>query len=131
MQERDVIEECADGRPRRRREYSLAYKRKLVGMAMEPGASVSQIAQRHGLNTNLLFTWRRQKEYAPTMQPMMAPKLLPVAIAAPEPARRPGEEYAKGASYIEVEIGAARLWLHGAVDMETLSGVVRLLRGAR
>ena len=131
MQERDVIEECADGRPRRRREYSLAYKRKLVAMAMEPGASVSRIAQRHGLNTNLLFTWRRRKEYAPILQPMMAPKLLPVTIAVPEPARRPGGEDSKGASYIEVEIGTARLWLHGAVDMDTLTGVVRLLRGAR
>ena len=31
-----------------------------VGETLEPGASVSAVARRHGLNTNLLFTWRRE-----------------------------------------------------------------------
>ena len=44
LQERDVIEECADGRPRRRREYSLAYKRKLVAMVNRPGFAGGSIS---------------------------------------------------------------------------------------
>jgi len=45
---------------RRRRHYSTAEKRRLVAEASQPGTSVSQVARRHDINTNLLFTWRRQ-----------------------------------------------------------------------
>ena len=45
---------------RRRRVRSEDEKRRIVGETFEPGASVSAVAQRHGLNTNLLFTWRRE-----------------------------------------------------------------------
>jgi transposase len=45
---------------RRRRSYTVAQKRELVAATMQPGVSVSAVAQRHGINANLLFTWRRQ-----------------------------------------------------------------------
>ena len=45
---------------RRRRVRSEDEKRRIVGETFEPGASVSAVARRHGLNTNLLFTWRRE-----------------------------------------------------------------------
>jgi transposase-like protein len=35
-------------------------KRRIVSETFEPGASVSAVARRHGLNANLLFTWRRE-----------------------------------------------------------------------
>ena len=34
-------------------------KRRIVAETYERGASVSAVARRHGLNANLLFTWRR------------------------------------------------------------------------
>ena len=33
----------------------------MVAESFTPGASVSKVAQRYGLNANLLFTWRRQE----------------------------------------------------------------------
>ena len=44
----------------RRRVWSLEEKQRIVGESLEPGASVSLVARRHDINTNMLFTWRRQ-----------------------------------------------------------------------
>ena len=34
----------------------------MVAESFAPGASVSKVAQRYGVNANLLFTWRRRRE---------------------------------------------------------------------
>jgi transposase len=54
---------ASDGRAairRRRRVWPLEEKRRIVAESVAPGASVSLVARRHDLNTNMLFTWRRQ-----------------------------------------------------------------------
>jgi transposase len=43
----------------RRRRWSAAEKMRMVDESQEPGASVSLVARRHGVNPNQLFTWRR------------------------------------------------------------------------
>lgn len=46
---------------RRRRVRSEDGKQQIVAETFEPGASgLSAVARRHGLNANLLFTWRRE-----------------------------------------------------------------------
>ena len=47
------------GGRRTRRTYSDEEKRRMVAEACQPGASVADIARRHGVNANLLFNWRR------------------------------------------------------------------------
>jgi transposase len=44
---------------RSRRSWSDDEKQRIVAEALLPGASVAEIARRHGMNANLLFTWRR------------------------------------------------------------------------
>jgi transposase len=44
---------------RQRRSWSDAEKQLLIAEALLPGASVADIARRHGVNANLLFNWRR------------------------------------------------------------------------
>jgi transposase len=44
---------------RRRRRRSAAKRLRMVGESLEPGASVSLVARRHGVNPNQSFTWRR------------------------------------------------------------------------
>ena len=46
---------------RQRRFRSAEEKRRIIAESFRPGASVSKVAQRYGLNANLLFTWRRQE----------------------------------------------------------------------
>jgi len=44
---------------RRRRVRSAEEKRRIVAETYEADASVSEVARRHDVNANLLFTWRR------------------------------------------------------------------------
>ncbi|WP_143757488.1 transposase, partial [Burkholderia singularis] len=61
------------GRPN----HSAEFRRRLAMAACEPGVSVAKLAREHGLNANLVFTWRRQ--YRAEQQAAVVP-LLPVAI---------------------------------------------------
>src|SRR5687767_8369023 len=46
----------------RRRFRSLEEKIKIVAESRLVGASVAEVARRHGVNANQVFTWRRQHE---------------------------------------------------------------------
>ncbi|WP_087087112.1 transposase [Caballeronia catudaia] len=46
--------------PGKRPNFAREFKRQLVEQTLEPGASVSLVARRNDINTNLLFRWRRQ-----------------------------------------------------------------------
>jgi transposase len=77
-----------DFRPgaRRRRSWTRDEKRRIVEESLQDGASVAEVARRHELNANLLFTWRRKMGVEPSVQNDPMP-ILPVTIArglAPE-----------------------------------------------
>jgi transposase len=44
---------------RSRRSWSREEKRRIVDETFRPGASVAEVARRHGLNDNLIFNWRK------------------------------------------------------------------------
>ena len=74
-----------------RKVWPEALKREIVAAASVPGASVSVIAQRYNVNTNLVFTWRRQfgraaettnAGFLPVMvQPEAPPNVAPSQVA--------------------------------------------------
>lgn len=43
-----------------RRRWSSEEKLRIVRETLEPGAAVSAVARRHGIASNLLYTWRRR-----------------------------------------------------------------------
>ena len=43
----------------RRRRWRLSEKQEIVAETLEPGASVSAVAQRLGMHPSQLFTWRK------------------------------------------------------------------------
>ena len=47
------------GGRRSRRSWSDEEKRRIVAEAVLPGASVADLARRHGVNANLVFNWRK------------------------------------------------------------------------
>ena len=62
-----------------RRRYSVEFKRALVEESFLPGASTAKIALQHGLNGNLLHTWRwhyRNGALGPITRE--SPSLIPV-----------------------------------------------------
>ena len=101
---------------------------------MRPGASVSAIALKGGVNANLLFKWRRDHVRAHGSRPQAA-TLLPVCVL-PEDDRTmqvrsvPAAAAHRGSrpGVIELEIAGAQLRLHGGVDEAMLIGVLRALR---
>lgn len=47
-------------RGERRRIWTTEQKCQIVAESLEPGLTPSEVAQRHGIGTGLLYTWRRQ-----------------------------------------------------------------------
>jgi len=89
--------------------------RELVERSLQPGASVTALAQAHGVNANLLFNWRRLhlRALAAKPAPPLHPARLPVTVV-PEspPAATPPPPVASLAraphGTIEIEISGAR-----------------------
>jgi len=44
--------------PKRQRR-SIAEKRRIVELAMQPGASIARVAREHGVNANMVHYWRK------------------------------------------------------------------------
>jgi transposase len=65
---------------RKRRSWTRDEKRRVVDESREEGASIAEVARRHDVNANLLFTWRRQFDIEPAAPKNLAP-ILPVTIA--------------------------------------------------
>ena len=48
-----------DWRKKPRRSFTADQRLAMVLECAQPGVSVAQVAQRNGINANLLFTWRK------------------------------------------------------------------------
>jgi transposase len=68
---------------RKRRSWTRDEKRRIVEESLEEGVSIAEVARRHEVNANLLFTWRRKMGVERSEQNGAMP-LLPVTIA-PDP----------------------------------------------
>ncbi len=116
-----------------KRRHSAAFKRKLLELIEQPGASVSAVALEHGVNANLVFKWRRAKlerQRSPRVTPQ--PLLLPVTVNAQESlltasAPKPDTPAPKE-GVIEVEIGGARVVLRGSINPASVRSVLLALR---
>ena len=56
-----------------RRRWSVEAKRRVVAETLVPGATVHAVAQRHGVNTSQLFTWRKRFRGDFGLPPAMPP----------------------------------------------------------
>lgn len=112
---------------RRRRVRSEDEKRRIVGETFEPGASVSAVARRHGLNTNLLFTWRREMGSGVSALAEDPMAFVPAVIsAAPMTASAPSSPSAAGQMEI-VFAGGERVIVDRTVDGVALARVIKVL----
>ena len=72
---------------RRHRLWPEALKREIVAASLVPGASASVVARQYGVNTNLVFTWR--KRFGAASQASRAPQLVPVIVVPDPPGATP------------------------------------------
>ena len=112
----------------RRRNWSTEDKLRIVRETLLPGAVAKAVAERHGIGTGLLFTWRRE------MLATAMSGLVPVEIGAetpraeapvPAPARTTGKP-----GVIDVAFpSGATVRVSGCVDMAVLRSVLAELGG--
>jgi transposase len=121
--------ESEDGKVQRRR-WAEEERRRIVAESFERGASVSVVARRHDINTNLLFTWRRR--YGTGVSGSGDPgAFVPAVITndalpqAPAPAQAAAVPMS---GRMEIELpGGCRLIVGRDVDPVVLGRVIRAL----
>ena len=115
-----------EGRPRRQA-WSIDRKRRIIAESFEPGASVAEVARHHGVNANLLFTWRRQQGAAKMADSRESPQLAPVTITT-EPVSSVAAVTSEPVGRMEIVLGAGERIIVGAdVDTTALARVIKAL----
>lgn len=115
----------------KRRQYSIAEKRRIVEESFQTGSSVARVARAHGINANQVFSWRRlyqRGRLGGNVRPAAAAELLPVTItdsraapvSAPPPSSAPS-------GTIQLQLPRGRLRIEGAVDPHALRVVLECL----
>jgi len=123
---------------RERRHHSFDFKMAVVAEAMTPGASVAEVARRHGLNANMVFIWRKDQRFnarrlpGPALLPVeITPDLLMSAASVAEDDRKHADLRAVEPSSIEITLLCGiRLTCCGSIDASALADVLRVLKTA-
>lgn len=126
--------------PEGRRNFRVSDKKRIVTEATAPGASVSGVARKYGIDTRLVFRWKRQ--FAP---PPPEPVFLPVTVSngpeqsmhscantLPASPQTPGPVIVeRPSSEIEVElVGGRRVRFSRDMEPEAIRTMIELLEGA-
>lgn len=111
--------------------HPIELKRRLAALACEPQVSVAKLALEHGLNTNLVFRWRRQYRaghFGPVALAgcgaIPGVKLLAVVNAKVASAAEPMQP---SSAVIEIVMGEAMVRLRNGVDAQALATVLDCL----
>jgi transposase len=100
----------------------------MVAESLAPGASVSKVAQRYGVNANLLFTWRRLEVQADAKGEAELVKLLPVTVTEGEAPTVSPVATKEPIGRMEIVLsGGERIIVDADVDATALARVVRTL----
>jgi len=108
----------------------------MIEETLVPGAVVSEVARRHGLAPQQLFTWRRQaRQPAGADASVEAPQFVPAVVGPvlPEGAtRRRRSQRARpvdrSSGIIEVEIEGGSVRVGRGADAKTVAVVIRALK---
>jgi transposase len=127
----------------RRRVWTEEEKARILAESFQPGAKVSDVARRHGMNRGLLWTWRHQarkrglggeQTFVPvriveeSAAPAAATAVGPSAVSASAAAAVPdGVNAGSPTGTIDIEMSGARVRISGAVDTAILRQVLTQL----
>lgn len=109
------------GRRRRNRQWPDEVKARIVAETLRPGATVGEVAERHGLKANHVSSWRTLARNGKLVLPapedpvefaalMVAPDVEGVAVAEPA-----GPEVVVGSVIIRLEPGASAVRIASVV----------------
>lgn len=123
----------------RRRQWTADEKAAMIGQCLQPGANVSALARRWGVNRGLLQTWRRNALRGAAVP---ATAFVPVRLAESSPACEPSAqadtslaqsstvsvEARPRTGVIEIESDGLRVRFSGSVDVGALRTVLTYAR---
>jgi len=110
------------GKPSRRKRLrrTVAEKRRIVELSLEPGMSVASVAQAEGVNANQIFTWRREYLDGQLVErEETATSLLPVVMASAPP---DVELDAVVSPVLSAPVGSIRIDFHGRASITVEHG---------
>ena len=117
----------------RRRRFSDDDKARIIEATLAPGAVVSEIARRHGLTPQQVFTWRRHAcRAASPGSERQSLGFVPAVVDAPVPAPVSGSRGTRRAGRadgtIEVTIDGVTVRVGRGADARTVTAVIRALK---
>jgi|SRR5579871_4605815 len=113
-----------------RQKHSHEKKLQVVAEALTPGASVAAVARKHGLNTNLVFSWIRMYENGVLLAPNpreLEKELQKFVMAGliPKPLEPGARAQLQAGDAIEIETKSGlKVRLSGNVDPRVLNLVI-------
>jgi len=111
-----------------RRTWPAEIKGRIVAETLRPGATVAEVARRHGMGAQHLSTWRRLAREGKIVVPgdglETGPMFARVEIT-PEKASVPG------GGFVAIDFGEATIWLPGDIPARRIADVVLALRQSR
>ena len=119
----------------RRRRFADDDKARIVEETLAPGAVVSDVARRHGLSPQQLFTWRREARCRPRTAeaaPVFVPAVIQEAVGDGEAKTdRKATRRRRGcqtSGIIEIEIDGVTVRVGNGADAKTVAAVIRALK---
>lgn len=99
-----------------RGKWTPEQRERMVAESRRPGASVNEVAQRHGVRSALLSAWRRKAASTSVRKPVS------IEFAAVRVSRLPGD------GVIEIDLSSRCVRVHGIVDGAMLREVLAAAR---
>jgi transposase len=110
-----------------RRRWTVDDKARIVEETLDPGASVSVVARRHGLTPQQLFGWRREARRRSEVSEDAGPSFIPAMVELASTHRRRRQQAAPMAA-IELDIGGVRVRIGAGAKASIVSAVIRALK---
>ena len=129
----DTCEQAAVETPKQgtRRWRSTAEKRRIVEETLESGVSVARVAQRHAVNANQVFSWRRKYQRG-ELGKSCSSNLLPVTVSdlSSSKSEQAGCATMRDISgAMEIQLPKGQVRVTGSVDAKALRTVLEFLLG--
>jgi transposase len=114
----------------RRRQFSEEFRDRVVAEAMREGAVVSQVARRHGLTPQQVFTWRRTAQRA-LIDSAVDPAFVPAVVHGLANKTVKSEAGVEREPMVGFELGGASVWVCDGADPHMVEAIIRALRPSR
>lgn len=110
----------------RSRKWPDEVKARIVAETLVPGATVNEVAARHGLKANHLSSWRTMARQGKLVLPAPEDEVefAAMVVAAPPPKKAAAEEI------VEIIMGPVTIRLETSASAERIAAVARALTGS-